>query len=574
MGPVRFFTDTHALDSLRNSDFDSISAYGEVIDNSIQANAKNIRVQFETYTKNTSYEHIKNIAFGDDGDGMDFTTLHHCSQIGWSSRYNQRNGIGRFGVGMTLAAIHECKRVEIYSKTSDGEWLWTYMDLGEICQESQDTIPKPIPRKIPEDLKHLTGQTKGTLVIWSKYDRQTANARKIVEDANVWLGRTYRYFIWDNEINIFLNGEDIKAIDPLYYRTEKTRFPDDPKSEKFHDITFPWNVDEFDAPSGTPKTSQITICTSFLPEEWRKKQGAGGSAEAKKRFIPDNEGISILRNRREVFYGHLPYWSHAASKIKGWSRFEDKDRFWGCEIHFNAVLDRAFTVKNIKRGADPSKELKKAIKEQIAPTRHTCMEKIKEVWDATKQREREDAQQGDDGDPLGRPEDHLTAERVAKKTPTDTSAIDSNTNSEEATEDFFKQKAKNVDDDKRARMEALFQSQPFTILEETWPGPQLVDASFLGGQAVLQYNMSHVFFEEVYRIIKELEDEDTDQYISAKKLKTLLDILIIAHAKAESRFPPDADMSSQDFVDNLRANWGQYLQSYVRTWVKENGNEE
>ena len=37
---VRFFEDSNALDSLRSSDFDTLSAYGEVIDNSIQANAK------------------------------------------------------------------------------------------------------------------------------------------------------------------------------------------------------------------------------------------------------------------------------------------------------------------------------------------------------------------------------------------------------------------------------------------------------------------------------------------------------------------------------------------------------
>jgi hypothetical protein len=573
MNPVRFFTDMHALDSLRNSDFDSISAYGEVVDNSIQANSKNIRIHFETFTQNTTYEHIKFIAFGDDGDGMDSNTLHHCSQIGWSSRYNQRNGIGRFGVGMTLAAIHECKRVEIYSKKAEGEWLWTYMDLDEICKESQDTIPIPMPRKVPVELQYLAGKTKGTIVVWSKYDRQSANAKRIIEDANIWLGRTYRYFIWDDGINLFLNGEDIKAIDPLYHRTEKTRFPDDPKAEKFHDITFTWNVDEFDAPEGTPQTSEVRICTSILPEEWRKKQGSGGSAHAKNRFIPDNEGISILRNRREVFYGHIPYWGSASSKTKGWPRFEEKDRFWGCEIHFNAVLDRAFTVKNIKRGADPSKELKTTIKEQITPTRQTCMERIDEVWKATKQNEREAAQQSDDGDPLGRPDSHLEAERIAKITPTDTSAIDSDINSKEATEDFFERKAKNVDAEKRARMEALFQSQPFTILEETWPGPQLVDASFLGGKAVLQYNMSHIFFEEVYGIIEGLDQEGTDKYISTKKLKTLLDILIISHAKAESRFPPDADMSSQDFIDNLRVNWGQYLQSYVRTWLKENTDE-
>jgi hypothetical protein len=52
--------------------------------------------------------------------------------MGWSSRYNDRTGIGRFGVGMTLGAIHECRRVEVYSQFIGGEWLYTYLDLDEI----------------------------------------------------------------------------------------------------------------------------------------------------------------------------------------------------------------------------------------------------------------------------------------------------------------------------------------------------------------------------------------------------------------------------------------------------------
>lgn len=99
---VRLFEDANALDSLRNSDFDAVSAYGEVIDNSIEAHAKNIHVVFQPAKGDP--EQIACVAFADDGDGMDAKTLHQCLKIGWSSRYNQRNGIGRFGVGMTMAA--------------------------------------------------------------------------------------------------------------------------------------------------------------------------------------------------------------------------------------------------------------------------------------------------------------------------------------------------------------------------------------------------------------------------------------------------------------------------------------
>ena len=335
---VRLFEDSRAIDSMRSSDFDALSAYGEVVDNSIQANARKININFDLVEGNRGYQKINRIFFADNGEGMDTTTLHSCLKLGFSTRYDNRDGIGRFGVGMTLAAIHECKRVEVYSKIEGGEWLYTYIDLDEIKSGTMDLIPAPI-EKTPSNA-HLVEGDSGTLVIWSKYDRQERNAKLILEDAGMYFGRTFRYFIWDDDVEIYLNNEWVPAHDPLYTRTEKTKFPNDPQAEAYDDMSLMWEVDEVDSNLG--RESEIVIKTSLLPEEWRMNQGAGGSAEVKARRVDDNEGISILRNRREVFYGHIPYWKNAGP---GWSQWEDKDRWWGCEIQFDAILDRAFTVK-------------------------------------------------------------------------------------------------------------------------------------------------------------------------------------------------------------------------------------
>ena len=61
---------------------------------------------------------------------MDKKTLENCLTLGWSSRYNDRGGIGRFGVGCTLAALHECIHIKVYSKTKDGEWHSVYVKVA------------------------------------------------------------------------------------------------------------------------------------------------------------------------------------------------------------------------------------------------------------------------------------------------------------------------------------------------------------------------------------------------------------------------------------------------------------
>ena len=55
----------------------------------------------------------------------------------------------------------------------------------------------------------------------------------------------------------------------------------------------------------------------------------------------DWEGISILRNKREVFLNPFP-----GSRLT----FEPLTRFIGVEISFNAIHDNEFKVKNIKEG--------------------------------------------------------------------------------------------------------------------------------------------------------------------------------------------------------------------------------
>src|SRR5438445_529680 len=196
MSGVSLVDDGAALLSMRNSDFDAYSAVGEVIDNSIQARAKKVRLIINF--RASQEEPITSISFGDDGTGMPSDVLHRCLQLGYSTRYNDRGGIGRFGVGATLGAINQCKKIEIYSKEKNGDWLYTHIDLDLITADPSEMEEIPIPKKkpIPPELRELVGSTSGTLVVWSKYDRQPVPASKMIEELRVWVGRTYRKFIW------------------------------------------------------------------------------------------------------------------------------------------------------------------------------------------------------------------------------------------------------------------------------------------------------------------------------------------------------------------------------------------
>ena len=60
---------------------------------------------------------------------------------------------------------------------------------------------------------------------------------------------------------------------------------------------------------------------------------------------------------------------------------QPRGRWIGFEISFNAVHDKSFVVKNIKTGAKPVRELKKAITAAAGPLYKNALEKVKQQWD-------------------------------------------------------------------------------------------------------------------------------------------------------------------------------------------------
>ena len=560
MSNVELFSGATAMESMRSSDFDVYSAMGEVIDNSIQANAQSVKIQIqydESSGGGRKKQPIQFVAFGDDGDGMPTSVLHRCLQVGYSSRFNDRTGIGRFGVGAILGAINQCKKVEIYSKESNGSWNYTYIDLDEVASKEMISIPPPFERMPPKHLKTLISESGGTLVVWKKYDKQPTDASEIIEELAIWMGRTYRKFIWGevkgvpSSVSFYVNGAEVEAIDPLYARTQKTRFTDDPKANKYETIKLPWPIPEDDGLQNGQENSTILIDMSLLPGEWRPNPGAANRRSNLDRFVHKNEGISILRNGREVFYGTIPHWPG--------DRFQEIDRWWGCEVSFDAVLDKEFTVKNIKRGALPVKELKKTIQETIRPTRKTCLEEVRDLW------KKKDAEKTN-----GINTGHSDVEDAVKNSPNNPeSLIDKGKDIDKEIEVYSAQHLKKCSEREKAQWSAIFKSQPFTIIDDNWRGGDFVEVRHLGRSSILVYNNSHKFFEEIFKIKQELSKEDMDN-LTANKLRALIDLLLISYAKAETMVGSEAE----SIVEHLKTNWGHFLSSYIESYKKEREEQD
>ena len=89
----------------------------------------------------------------------------------------------------------------------------------------------------------FTSKDKGTLVIWSDHDKLDDDVIDVIEDFEIWVGRTYRKFI-DKGLNIYINGNKVKTIDPSFLSLKNSRFPDDEPGELVQEITIDWPVDK------------------------------------------------------------------------------------------------------------------------------------------------------------------------------------------------------------------------------------------------------------------------------------------------------------------------------------------
>jgi hypothetical protein len=562
-----------ALMSLRASNFDTPAAVGEPIDNALQAGANSIKIRLIEGTRKVGKKQkltpvVEQIAFADDGSGMEKDVLRRSLVLGYSTRYNDRQGMGRFGVGATLAGISQAKRLEVYSRnTPTGQFLHSYIDLDEITEGSQQHMPEPAPAKIPQQFADMLGAGTGTLVVWSKCDRLTegedgtVNDLKSVKDELInWLSRTYRYFI-DGGVKLQLNDIMIEPHDPLYLMTVP-RLATDEKAEVLLDESFDWDV-----PSDPNRHSEVRIKMTLLPAPWRLKRGWGNPDRAftRERRIQENEGISILRAEREIFHGILPRFYPTA--------VEEIDRWFGVEISFEPDLDECFRVKNVKKGAEPVEGLRDALKKRLDAAIRTARKRIKDTYTQEESKEKAEEQIHEAAENIG-----AEAEKTAPKARSGANVAEEEREeklTELATEAAAATKEEGTVSPPTSpeKIKTRLKQLPFSIIDAQWPGKDFIQIEHLGTNTIVKLNNKHPFFMRVYApvlkaagVMKGNSAEPVAEPVTPEQFQEMarllhvgLDLLILAYAKAESM-----DVDPDEKYGDLRSHWGMFLYNMIQ----------
>lgn len=560
-----------ALNSLRASNFDIPAAVGELIDNALEAKANDIKIRLiegkrAIGNKKKATPIVEQIAVSDDGVGMTPEILHQSLVLGFSTRYNSRKGMGRFGVGATLAGISQAKRIEMYSRNAaDAPFLFSYIDLEEISSGNQVYMPEPVHAEIPTQFSDIAPSGTGTLVVWSKCDRLTQGEDGTVNDLNSvreelvqWISRTYRYFL-DGGVRIELGNTKIEPHDPLYLMTIP-RFATDPKAEVLLDESLEWSV-----PSDPTRKSTVRVRLTLLPEAWRLKRGWGNPQHTptRERRIHENEGISVMRAKREIFHGILPKFYSAA--------VEEIDRWHGIEISFDPDLDECFRVRNVKKGAEPVDALRDALRNKIKDVIKAARKRIQATYTDQENKEKAEQRVHEQAEEIGLEVDRTSpkARAGADMPPSEQERILDELAS--AAAEAAQEEGTAAPPTSAEELKKRFKQLPFSIVDMRWPGKEFIEIEHLGSNTIVKLNNQHPFFTKIYSpvlkaagVLKSNKPEDgtplngEDLLRLARIVHVGLDLLIVAYAKAESMDP-----NPEEKFGDLRTQWGMFLYNYV-----------
>lgn len=569
--PIPAMLTGRALQSLRESGYTLAAALGEVIDNSIEANANRINVDLREVQRGKR-KAIDRIVVVDDGDGMTDDVLHHYLQLGYSTRYMSETTIGKFGVGAKLAALNFSTRIDVWTKTRTSDSMrHVKFDLREAMHAEDSgldvTISPPDDEPLPADLVHLFPQKSGTLVAWSSIDRLAdgsgphtpGNLRQEIEKE---LARIFREFLHGG-IELYVNDRALLPHDPTFVRegTWADKILSEEGTRPATDTVRGW--DHF-TPTRVYFNDKIKVdghevglTVTLAPRAVIRRRGLGGDELAKKLRIPDNLGqISFMRLGREISYTNVP------RSFPG--GVEDPDRFIGIEVHFSPELDRMMGVRNVKRGAEPSDDFRSALRAKLAQWIPAAREEIQEIWGAAQREDGDAASEHDDiNRAVAKTNTKLPKNRVALPRPDSDGTPGSNTgtNIDELLELLAADTGRKTDEEKREYVEKT-KDWPFILESVDIPGTALLDITHTHEATIIRLNTRHRFYREMYQPLRALargESESVkDVPTTARRAVEAVTLLLVAYAKAESM----SDEPTENYGE-LRQWWGNFTDKFL-----------
>ncbi len=211
------------IESMRAFGYSLPTAIADLVDNSITAAAREIRIVLH-WAAGESW-----IAVLDDGCGMDEEDLTRAMRLGSQSPVERRSprDLGRFGLGLKTASLSQARSLTVASRGRRHEVNVRRWDLDVVTESRDWTLlldPAPGSERL---LEPLQGLEHGTIVLLERLDRLAEDVDREDERAHrrflEQIRRTHehlamvfhRFLVGRGAISMRINNEPIEPWDPF-----------------------------------------------------------------------------------------------------------------------------------------------------------------------------------------------------------------------------------------------------------------------------------------------------------------------------------------------------------------------
>ena len=317
------------ISSLRNTGYDSYAAIEDIIDNSIDAQARVIKINVENKDNNLR------VVIADNGIGMSEEVLDQALRLGSITERSEVSDLGKFGMGLCTASISMALKLEVITKEKNSPLYYSSQDLEEI-QERNEFV-KVLREASHADIAQVMGliSESGTVVILTKVDRLSdMNVSQFASKLSKDISRIYRKFI-ESGIEFYINGKKLDATDPLMLNHPETQIYSD-------------EVYELPIFKDKKNKESIRVKIAILPD-------VNTELEKEMKMNIRTQGFYVLRNNREVANGIT---------LDIFNKHNDFNRI-RVELSFSATLDNEMGVRFTKDGISPNQVISDFLKQEI-----------------------------------------------------------------------------------------------------------------------------------------------------------------------------------------------------------------
>ena len=213
--------DSFIVNALRHCGYNSYSAIADIIDNSLEPEVEStfVKVDFETEGTGASETTIKSILIIDDGCGMDADILEEAMSLGSRTGKNGLANLGVYGAGMKTASFSIAQKLEVFTKTEDGQLLYALISLENIIANEDEEVNVAYEIYEPDSEQYQwflkkVGKEHGTIIKLSTLDRlSNKNYYSFKGTLKNKLSELFNKFILANNVKFYVGKDEVPYVD-------------------------------------------------------------------------------------------------------------------------------------------------------------------------------------------------------------------------------------------------------------------------------------------------------------------------------------------------------------------------